>query len=732
MGDRLRVSVRRPASLLEGTESDRPWYKLHVDSPESVRQEAEELLRALAGPGTTLREDQWTAIEALVLGRRRVLCVQRTGWGKSAVYFTATALLRRRGLGPSLIVSPLLALMRNQIDAASRAGIAARTINSSNLTDWNAVYDEILENTVDVLLVSPERLTHPDFRDYILPKLTTSTGLVVIDEAHCISDWGHDFRPDYRRIRSLLATLAPGIPVLATTATANERVTADVADQLGDTLVLRGPLDRESLRLAVISLPRSAHRLAWLAEHLDELPGSGIIYTLTIGAAEQATSYLRARGHAVAVYSSEVENDERRAAEIDLIDNKLKALVATSALGMGFDKSDLGFVVHLGAPPSPISYYQQIGRAGRAIDQAFVVLLPSDQDLRIWKYFALLGFPPEDQVRVVLDSLEKSDRPLSIQALEAKVDLSHGQLKHMLKVLDVDGAVRRVEGGWMATGAEWKHDTARFERVSAARTAEQNAMLKYFELRDCRLRYLRDCLDDRLATACGRCDNCAGMFVSREVTTGAIEHLDMYLGRAGIEITPRALWPTGLPSIGIKLSGRIAPEERALAGRAIGRLTDMGWGETLTALLSDGSADTAAPEAVLNAAHALVADWLQDGAVSCAGIVGLQSRRRPNLLNSVREGLAERLRLPVLGTLAPGRDASMGRSNNARRVAALHNGFAVSGELEAACRATSDAILLVDDVIDSGWTMTLAARALRRAGAANVMPFGLATTGRRD
>jgi len=444
-----------------------------------VRDEAEKVLAALAGPDARLRPDQWRAVEALVERRGRVLCVQRTGWGKSAVYFVATALLRARGSGPTLIVSPLLALMRNQIDAATRAGIAARTINSANLQEWDEVAEEVRAGTVDVLLVSPERLNNPGFRDDVLPKLAATTGLVVVDEAHCISDWGHDFRPDYRRLRTLLAELPPGVPVLATTATANARVTADVAEQLGDALVLRGPLDRESLRLSVLRLPTPAHRLAWLADQLAQLPGSGIVYTLTVAGAQDAGAFLRARGYPVAVYSGQTEDADRRAAEADLLDNRVKALVATSALGMGFDKPDLGFVVHLGAPPSPIAYYQQVGRAGRAVGSAEVILLPGAEDAAIWRYFASLAFPPEDQVRAVLSALSTVDRPLSTPALEARVELRRSRLELMLKVLDVDGAVRRVAGGWVATGTPWQHDTQRYARVAAARTAEQDAMREY-------------------------------------------------------------------------------------------------------------------------------------------------------------------------------------------------------------------------------------------------------------
>ncbi|MBB1009953.1 ATP-dependent DNA helicase RecQ, partial [Dietzia sp. SLG510A3-3B2-2] len=428
----------------------------------------------LAGPGAVLREDQWVAIEALVADRRRALVVQRTGWGKSAVYFIAARLLRELGSGPTVIVSPLLALMRNQVEAAARAGVRAATINSANMTEWDEVRSAVRAGEVDVLLVSPERLNNPDFRDTVLPALAADAGLVVVDEAHCVSDWGHDFRPDYRRIRTLLADLPHGVPVLATTATANDRVVRDVAQQLGvgesaseDTLVLRGGLDRESLRLSVVAIDDSEKRAAWLVENLESLPGSGIIYSLTVAAAEDMAELLTSAGHRVSSYTGRTDAGEREELERALLDNEVKALVATSALGMGFDKPDLGFVVHLGAPPSPISYYQQIGRAGRAADRAEVVLLPGPEDRAIWNHFASLAFPPEDVVRRVLDALEP-DRPQSTQALEPAVDLGRNRLEMVLKVLDVDGAVQRVRGGWVATGRPWHYDAERYAGLAEA------------------------------------------------------------------------------------------------------------------------------------------------------------------------------------------------------------------------------------------------------------------------
>ncbi|WP_018812853.1 DEAD/DEAH box helicase [Salinispora pacifica] len=712
----------------------------------AVREQAEAVLQRLAGAHARLREDQWRAIEALVVDRRRVLCVQRTGWGKSAVYFVATALLRTAGEhGPTVIVSPLLALMRNQVDAAARAGIRARTINSANLDEWDEITGEIHAGAVDVLLISPERLNNPDFRDAVLPKLAATTGLLVVDEAHCVSDWGHDFRPDYRRLRTFLGNLPAGTPVLATTATANARVTQDVAEQLGaasrpgaasgpdaqpETLVLRGSLDRESLRLGVVDLPGPAHRLAWLADHLDELPGSGIIYTLTVAAAAETAEFLRSRGYSVASYTGQADDADRRAAEQDLLDNKIKALVATSALGMGFDKPDLGFVVHLGAPPSPIAYYQQVGRAGRAVAHAEVLLLPGGaEDAAIWRYFAALAFPPEDQVRSVLAALS-TDRPRSTPALEPIVDLRRTRLELMLKVLDVDGAVRRVRGGWIATGEPWTYDEARLRRVAAARTAEQAAMREYATTAGCRLRYLRECLDDAGATDCGRCDRCAAPTFAAELSEDTLRVAEAFLGRSGVGIAPKKLWPTGLAAVDVPLRGRIALPEQALPGRAVGRLTDLGWGGRLRELVGPDTADVEAPDDVVAAVVEVLREWAHGTDPwprRPVGVVAVGSRHT-RLVASLAGRIAAVGRMPLLGTVAVAAGGGA-RGNSAQRVRALYDSVTLSSELTGALAGLAGPVLLVDDFVDSGWTMTMVARELRRAGAPEVLPLALAVAG---
>nr|MBA3907609.1 recombinase RecQ [Pseudonocardiales bacterium] len=543
-----------------------------------------------------------------------------------------------------------------------------------------------------------------------------------------VSDWGHDFRPDYRRLRALIAELPAGIPVLATTATANDRVVVDVTEQLGlgaaDTpgagapLVLRGSLDRESLRLSVVRLRTAAERLGWLAARLDELPGAGIVYTLTIQAAEDVAEFLRERGHRVASYTGKTDPEQRLAAEADLLANRVKALVATSALGMGFDKPDLGFVVHLGAPASPVAYYQQIGRAGRAVERAEVVLLPGHEDQDIWKYFASLAFPPEPLVRQTLAVL--SDEPLSTAAIETRVDLSRTRLEMLLKVLDADGAAKRVKGGWIGTGAEWVYDRDRHQRIAEARKAEQQAMLEYLDTRECRLVFLRRQLDDPKATPCGRCDTCTDTVWSPDVASADAEAAQERLFRPGVEVAPRKQWPSGMAELAVPVSGRIAAGELAEPGRVIGRLSDIGWGAQLRELT--GGEDVPVPKDVLDACVRVLAGW--SWAERPIGVVGVGSRTRPHQLAHLARRISEIGRLPLLGTLEPHGDRPGEHANSAQRLAAVWDAFTEPG-----FALPAGPVLVVDDLIDSGWTMTVAARLVRRAGATAVLPFALAEAG---
>ncbi len=696
-----------------------------------TRADALEVLRALVGRDEAdFHDGQFEAIEALVDGHRRALVVQRTGWGKSAVYFVATLLLRRRGTGPTVLVSPLLALMRDQIAAAQRAGVRAVAINSTNPHEWRDVLTALDRDEVDVLLVSPERLNNPSFRDEQLPQLVARIGLLVVDEAHCISDWGHDFRPDYRRLRDLIGRIPSGVPVLATTATANSRVVADVAEQLGaldlggqtpDVLVIRGPLARASLRLGVLRLPNAPSRLAWLLSHLGDLPGSGIIYTLTVAAANDTARLLRERGYDVRAYTGQTDSDERAESETLLKDNRVKALVATSALGMGFDKPDLGFVVHLGAPSSPVSYYQQVGRAGRATASADVLLLPGAEDRDIWHYFATASMPDRERAERVLAALAAASTPLSTAALEAVVDIRRTPLELLLKVLDVDGAVDRVQGGWTATGEPWTYDEERYARIVAERVAEQQHMIDYEQTDACRMEFLQRALDDDTATPCGRCDNCAGPWYPTTIGEDATAAASTSLDRVGVPIEPRRQWPTGADRLAVPVKGRIPADEQHAEGRALARLTDLGWGGRLRELFAAGAPDAPVPPNVLAACVRVLADW--GWAERPVGVVAMPSRAKPQRVASLARGLAEVGRLPLVGALnlVDGGPTGGPGGNSAFRLAGVWQRFDAS-----ALDVPAGPVLLVDDLVDSRWTVTVAARELRRAGATAVLPFALA------
>lgn len=713
----------------------------------SVREQAQALLTRLTGaPNAQFHPGQFEAIEALVEHRRRALVIQRTGWGKSAVYFISALLLRRQGSGPALIVSPLLALMRDQVEAAARAGVRAAMVNSSNVTEWDSIRARLAAGELDVLLVGPERLNNPDFRQDWLPELVRTCGLLVIDEAHCISDWGHDFRPDYRRIRDLIAHLPVGVPVLATTATANKRVVADVAEQIAvrdpqsspaqEVFILRGPLSRDSLRLGVLHLPTARERLGWLATHLGSFQGSGIIYTLTVSAAEDTATALRAAGYDVLAYSGQTDPDERLEAEQALKDNRVKALVATSALGMGFDKPDLGFVIHLGAPSSAVAYYQQVGRAGRGALKADVLLMPGTEDQEIWEFFATSSMPTRENTSQILAALHKADgTPLSIGALETRADIKRSSLELLLRVLAVEGAVERVKRGWVATGAPWHYDAPRYERVSQARAEEQEAMLAYEKTGQCRMVFLAHQLDDVTAVPCGQCDVCATPWYPTSFDRSLADYAGAALAGTGVPIEPRKLWPTGLatvlgPNSQSAVKGKIPETERAAEGRALARLTDLGWGNRLREIFAPGPdgqpQDGPVPADVGRASLKVLADW--DWAQRPVAVLGIPSPVRPTLASSLARGLAAAGRLVDLGDCVLAQEPSHFGGNSVFRCAGVINAYQLP---PAAIQYLADypgPVLLVSDLNDSRWSITVVSRLLRQAGATAVLPYALASS----
>ncbi|MFH1010745.1 MAG: RecQ family ATP-dependent DNA helicase, partial [bacterium] len=538
----------------------------------SLKEQAEELLRrSLNDPRAVFHVGQWEAIEALVRDRARLLVVQRTGWGKSVVYFLATRLLRDAGSGPTLLISPLLALMRDQIRAAGRIGIHAETINSSNPEDWKRVQDELHAGTVDLLLISPERLANDEFRSKVLMPVAARIGLLVVDEAHCISDWGHDFRPDYRRIVRIVQALPRNIPVLTTTATANDRVVEDIQAQLGNLRAIRGPLARKSLRLQNISLPSQAARMAWLAEQVPRLTGSGVIYTLTVRDAQRVAGWLQSRGIDAHAYYGDLETESRKELEAKLLKNEVKALVATTALGMGFDKPDLGFVIHFQRPASVIHYYQQVGRAGRALETAYAVLLGGREDDEIADYFLRTAFPPEAHVEIVLKALKNEPGGLSITLLQKKLNLSFGQIEKVLRTLATEhpSPIEQFESRWYRTPVRYAPDRRKVERLIEVRKREQRRMQDYLHSTECLMAFLQKELDDPDPEPCGRCAVCCGApLLPEDSSTAVANDAVQFLRRCYQKFEPRRKWiGDSLDAHGWK--GIIPEELRAQTGWAL-------------------------------------------------------------------------------------------------------------------------------------------------------------------
>lgn len=686
---------------------------------ESRQAVAGTVIEALAGPGATLRDDQLAAVEGLLEPGARVLVVQATGWGKSAVYWVATAIRRSEGGGPTLVVSPLLSLMRDQVAAAARAGLRAATLNSSNISDWSAIESELAAGSVDVLLVSPERLANPGFGRRVLDVLTGHLGMLVIDEAHAVSDWGHDFRPDYRRVADTVRTLNPDTPVLATTATANQRVTDDVAGQLGtQTLVLRGPLARNSLQLAVIDSLTPLQRYAWVVENLPNLPGSGIVYTLTVADAQRLTEAVQQQHGAdiaVAAYTGQLDGGERERLEEALRRNELKALVATSALGMGYDKPDLGFCVHVGAPPSPVSYYQQVGRAGRGIDHAVVMLLTSTADVGVWDYFATASIPEPRAIQKLLEvtPLQPAE-PASVPALEAESGLRRTKVELMLKQLAVDDVVERTESGWVRTGKEWHYDQQHYDGVLAVRQREADIMRDYSSGRRCLMQLLQESLDDPTAAPCGRCSVCTGQLPDDLPATPSIEVTRAVAGVLRTQshtVEPRKMWPGG--AFGSR--GRIPAGEQAAMGRALIHADAPEWRDLVQSVF--GGADAPAPDELVDAVVKLLGSWRGDWSARPEVVIGLPAAGFRQLTESLVGRIAEIGRLPTaqleLRTVVP-RDLS-----SAEEAA----GWRDSLSLTDPARAAGQVVMLVVDATSSLWPVTVAAAILRSAGSGPVLPL---------
>ena len=673
------------------------------------------LLRQLTGvPSADFRDGQLEAIRAIARDRAHALVVQRTGWGKSAVYFISTQMLREDGGGPTVIVSPLLVLMRNQIEMAERLGLNAMTVNSTNREDWEETFGEIKRGQVDILLISPERLNNVQFRREVMAHLFNSVGLLVIDEVHCISDWGHDFRPDYRRLRQVVGALPPNIPVLGTTATANDRVVADVEEQLGEDLaVFRGTLERESLALQVLRIENKAERMAWLAKTIPGLSGSGIVYCLTIPDATRVGEWLRSQGISAASYTGRTDHEARLEIERRLTAGELKVVAATSALAMGYDNPRIEFVIHFQTPGSAISYYQQVGRAGRAVDESFGIALSGMEDTDIQDYFINTAFPNEDDCLLVLDRLRAAEHGLRIGDIESLVNIRRSRITAMLKILEVEGAVYREESRWRRSARPWTYPKERIRAVTAQRREEQAAMQRFVTTERCLMEFLRRQLDDPGAEPCGRCANCVGQpLISTRVDDSLVEQALAHLRRSTLTITPRKILPCDL---GVDIDIR---EHSIEAGRCLTRWGDPG----LAGLVEHGKyRDGRFDDALVDASSELISKWAP--IPSPTWVTWIPSSSGTGLVEDFARRLAARIGIEAVGSLRRVRQGQPQKlmQNSCQQARNVAGAFTVTDFRKGP-------VLLVDDVVDSIWTFTILGGQLRSASGQGVYPFALADT----
>lgn len=695
-----------------------------------MRQQAEAYLRtALNNPVASFRNGQWESIEQLLNGKR-VLVVQRTGWGKSMVYFLATKLMRDQGAGPTLLISPLLSLMRNQLKAAQRIGITGRTINSTNNEEWEQIQSELASNQVDVLLISPERLADDDFRQNVLASMANNIGLFVIDEAHCISDWGHDFRPDYRRIVRVLQAIPSNVPVLATTATANDRVVNDVKSQLGQNIILqRGSLVRKSLKLQNINMPSPAARMAWLAQIIPTLLGSGIVYTLTQRDAERVTEWLWNNNIDAKAYHANISDlgdgsSVKEVLEQQLLNNEIKVLVATVALGMGFDKPDLGFVIHFQRPASVVHYYQQVGRAGRAVDEAYGILLCGEEDDHIANFFIRNAFPPQQHISEILGALDTSNNGLSVPEMQCVLNLRKKQIDKTIKFLTVESPSPIIKIGpkWQvtATAAAYQVNQAYVNAITDIRRTEQQQMRDYMQHAGCLMAFLQAALDDLSSTACGQCRSCnLALLLDETYDNDLANRAALFLRRSYQPLPPRKQWPASNMFTQSPLSGyRIPQEQLAEEGRALSLWRDAGWGQ----LVEQGKYQTNRfADELVAACVEMLREWAPNPKpqwVTC-----IPSLNHPGLVPDFAARLAAALGLPFVPCIAKARANSQQKfmANSYQQVRNLDGVFNIDLKPKY-----FHPCLLVDDMIDSGWTFTVASALLRQVGCTKVYPMALA------
>ena len=676
-------------------------------------------LKAAYGEKAEFREGQREAIEA-VLDNKRLLVVQKTGWGKSLVYFLATKVLRGRKRGFTLIISPLLALMHNQVESAQKLGLQVETINSANVDEWDEIAQNLKQDRIDALIISPERLANAEFRQMLLDGLAARIALFVVDEAHCISDWGHDFRPDYRRIVDIINILPSNIPVLATTATANDRVVRDIKSQLGeDLLISRGSLMRESLALQVLELPTREERLAWLLQNMNLLPGTGIIYCLTVNDCKLVNKWLNANGIHSESFYAELDVEKKSEVVAAFMRNSIKVLVATVAFGMGFDKPDISFVIHFQKPGNLVAYYQQIGRAGRGIEKAYAILLCGKEDEEVNQYFINSAFPTEELMTEVVNVV--TEHPgIKIREMEQYVNMKAVKIAACVKYLLVTGDIYCEDKGYYKSSRMWKPDLEKSREITAIRKNELKQMDAFMKHTGCYMEYIARELDDPQADRCGRCGNCLGSALfSAEVKEDSILQAQQFIREDFNVIEPRKQWPAG---ISIEGRSKIPAELVNGQGRVLSNYGDAGWGT----LVSKGKyVDGYFDEQLVEASYLLLRDFVEEQDIQW--VTSIPSLRRPQLVKDFAERLAQKLGLPYHSAIEKVQNSVCQKELNTSflQYENAYNSFAVTSALP-------ENVLLIDDMVDSKWTFTVCGYKLKMQGSGEVFPYALANSAGRN
>lgn len=688
-----------------------------------MKNQAISLLRKMVGENASFHEGQWEAIES-ALNNKRTLVVQKTGWGKSVVYFIASKLIKEKKGGVSILVSPLLSLMRNQIESAKAIGVKAVTINSENEQQWDEIENTLNKGECDIILISPERLANRDFMSRVIPTIKGSVNMIVVDEAHCISDWGHDFRPNYSRIVNVIDRLPPNVPVIATTATANNRVIEDIKNQLGDNITLvKGSLMRESLAIQVIKLPSQSQRMAWLAENIIKIKGSGIVYCSTTSDCNKVAEWLRFNNINALAYHSNLspDNEEKRKLREErenlLIENKVKVLVSTVALGMGFDKGDLSFVIHFQMPGNIIRYYQEIGRAGRKLDNAYAVMLIGEEDREISKYFIESSFPKKDQLENVLKLIEDSESGLSINDIKKEINMTHSSVRKCLSLLELHSIIAKDRSKYSRTLNTYDFSDFKVEEILSTRYRELDFMEKYKDTSECYMKFIANELDDNTCGNCKKCRNCTGeeCFPTKVSEENITRARDFIKGRF-LKIIPNKMWPAGV--IGEK-GKRISLDEVNEEGRILSYYNDSGWGGIVA---KDRLENQYFSEKLVEATLELINNkWKEFEGVEC--IAAVPSLRRPELVKTFAIKVAERLNLPFIDVIKKPKETEEQKfmENSNMQAKNAYNSFVVNEVI------SYKNILLIDDIVDSGWTLTVCGALLKKNGAEKVYPYALAS-----